>query len=151
MLRRILSWKFLRIATACCIICGYVTYATVCSCIRANYGSVAARKVEIGNALMPLQVTAHELLTRWDAVHGKEPPKEEDPDRRATIESCAKVELVKNTWFKWLPVGQRASLQEAIVQLNMERQPRIPKVDVSKFEIPKVEVPGFGSLFSSKK
>lgn len=129
------------------VVAGVATYAA-CHSIRMK-GPFAERMVEIGKKDSPLQVTAHELLTRWDAVHGKEPRKEEDPARRAVIEFCVKEELRNKTLFAWLPDNQQASLREAIVQLNIERQPKIdvPKVDLSTFKAPDIS----NLFFSSKK
>lgn len=115
-----------------------VTYAA-CYSIRLN-GPFAGSMVEIGIESKPLQVTAHDLLTRWDAVYeGRTLPQELSVDRVGTV-IVAQAELSKKWWYKRLPASQRTSLHEAIVQLNVERQPKT-----------EIKVPDFSTLFSSKK
>lgn len=119
------------------------TYAA-CHSIRSN-GPFAGRMVEIGIESKPLQVTAHDLLTRWDAVHeGRTPPQELSIDRVGTV-VVAQAELSKKWWYKRLPASWRISLHEAVVQLNVERQPK------TEIKMPNIDVSDFGSLFSSKK
>lgn len=143
MVRRIIN-RWTLVVLVALIVLPYGAFATTRWSVRAGVGPIAHMQVEIGNKAFPKQVTAHALLTKWDAVHGTEPLSDPDDLVRCTTETCVQEELPQKFWYGMLSEEEQASLREAVIQLNVEGKPKIPKI-----ELPKVDLSGF-KLFSSK-